>query len=429
MDRNIEGPLAEYTALRQEVAARLGFMHQLMALQLTITGTIAAVSFSASDRSDLLLVLPWTSYLLCGRYISQEYGIDRILDYNRRHLAHIIPGSLGWEKWIIDNPRRLTTLGWRIPLIVAFPGVAIFALALSVKPVFEVRQYSVIAVTLIILWFAGLILTILSVITINWILNYRKKAHIVSFALDGIRTLSALIFDVDGLMIDSERVERMAWQAAAAEFGCSVSDEEFSTIIGVSHSEARSILSQAWSGKSSSTCDFDKIFARKLELASLTSIDKKAGLDSLMSWAESLSIPMAIASSTRRELVLDRLARSCVDPGRFKVIVCGDDVAEVKPAPDIYLLTARKLRVKPRACLVLEDSDNGIRAANTAGAIPILIPDLSLRAASPPPADITAMAYAQFTTLREVEGYLRKKIWSRNRQETESDPVSSDSSE
>jgi hypothetical protein len=176
MDRNIEGPLAEYAALRQEVTARLGFMHQLMALQLTITGTIAAVSFSAPGRSDLFLVLPWTSYLLCGRYISQEYGIDRIGEYHRRHLARIIPGSLGWEKWMVDHPRRLTTLGWRLPLIVAFPGVAVFALALSAKPVFEVRQYSVTAVALIILWLVGLILTILSVITINWILNYRKKA-------------------------------------------------------------------------------------------------------------------------------------------------------------------------------------------------------------------------------------------------------------
>jgi hypothetical protein len=70
------------------------------------------------------------------------------------------------------------TLGWRIPLIVAFPGVAIFALALSAKPEFEVRHYS--AVALIIMWFVGLILTVLSVITINWILNYRKKAHIVT---------------------------------------------------------------------------------------------------------------------------------------------------------------------------------------------------------------------------------------------------------
>ena len=75
----------------------------------------------------------------------------------------------------------LLTLGWRIPLIVAFPRVAIFALALSAKQVFDVRQYSVIAVALIILWFVGLILTILSVITINWILNYRKKAHIMTF--------------------------------------------------------------------------------------------------------------------------------------------------------------------------------------------------------------------------------------------------------
>jgi beta-phosphoglucomutase-like phosphatase (HAD superfamily) len=137
-----------------------------------------------------------------------------------------------------------------------------------------------------------------------------------------------------------------------------------------------------------------------------------------MSWAESLSIPMAIATSTQRELMVDRLARSRVDPGRFKVIVCGDDVAEVKPAPDIYLLVARKLRLQPRACLVLEDSDNGVRAANAAGAIPILIPDLSLRAGSPPPAEIADMAYAQLGSLQEVEEHLRRKIWSWNRQRT-----------
>jgi hypothetical protein len=178
VDRNTEGPLAEYAVLPQEVTARLGFMHQLMALQLTITGTIVAVSFSASGRLDLLLVLPWTSYLLCGRYISQEYGIDRIGEYHQWHLARIIPGSLGWEKWMVDHPRRFAILGWRIPLIVAFPGAAIFALALSAKQVFEVRQYSVIAVALIILWSVGVILTILSIITINWIPNYRKKAHI-----------------------------------------------------------------------------------------------------------------------------------------------------------------------------------------------------------------------------------------------------------
>ena len=339
-------------------------MHQLMALQLTITGTIAAVSFSASGRSELLLVLPWTYYLLCGRYISQEYGIDRIGEYHRQHLARIIPGSLGWEKWAIENPRQLTTLAWRFPLIVAFPGVAIFALTLSAKSVFEVRHYSATAVSLIIVWLVSLILTVLSFMTINWILSYRKRAHIVTFALDSTRSLSALVFDVDGLMIDSERVERTAWQAAAKEFGCAISNAEFSAIIGVSHSTAKSILTQVWSGKSSDACDFDKIFAKKLELASSMSIEKKPGLDSLMSWAESLSIPMAIASSTQRELVFERLDKARVDRDRFKVIVCGDEVAKVKPAPDIYLLTARKLRVKPHACLVLEDSDNGVRAAD-----------------------------------------------------------------
>jgi beta-phosphoglucomutase-like phosphatase (HAD superfamily) len=409
--RDFEGPLAEYNALRQEVTSRLGFMHQLLALQLTVTGTIIAVSFSAPDRSDLLLVLPWSSYLLCGRYVSQEYGIDRIGEYHRRRLAHLIPGALGWEQWMIDHPRRVTNLGWRIPLFVAFPGVAVFALAWNAAAIFNAQHYSDATIARIIFWCVGLTLTALSFAAINSILQYRRKAHIVIFSLDASTRISALIFDVDGLMIDSERLERDAWQAAAGEFGRAISNAEFAAMIGMSHLTARSYLTQVWSDRPGAEEDFEKIFARKLDLASAVPIEKKPGLDSLMSWADSLLIPMAIASSTRSRLVADRLERSCVDWDSFKAIVCGDDVVEVKPAPDIYLLAARKLRVEPGCCLVLEDSDNGIRAAHAAGMIPILIPDLILRAEQPP-ADVIAKTYATFSSLSELEKYLRMKLWS-----------------
>ncbi|MCW2930305.1 MAG: family phosphatase [Actinomycetia bacterium] len=232
----------------------------------------------------------------------------------------------------------------------------------------------------------------------------------MKFEIDGNRSLSALIFDLDGLMIDSERAEREAWQAAARKLDREISDAVFSGMIGLSHAAVRSYLIQAWSDKPGAEDDFDRIYMQKSQLASKLVIEKKSGLDSLMSWAEALSMPMAIASSTRRDLVIERLDRAGINDRRFREIVCGDDVAEVKPAPDIYLLAAGKLRIEPRACMALEDSDNGIRAAYAAGMIPVLVPDYSLRATSVAPADIAALAYAEFASLGELENYLRKKI-------------------
>lgn len=409
MDHDTEGPLAEYSALRQEVTARLSFMHQIMGLQLTITGTVVAISLSAPNRSGLLLVLPWSSYLLCGRYISQEHGVDRILDYNRRHLSHVIPGGIGWEQWIIDNPRGLIKLGWLIPLTVAFPGASAFSLAWTSTAVIHSRADSIHGMIFIFLWISGLLLTALSILTINWIPRNRRKMRIVTFSLDSTKHFSALVFDVDGLMIDSERVEREAWQMAAEESGCTITNAEFSQIIGASHAATRSTLTCLWSGRSENACAFDKIFERKVKLASKMAIERKAGLDSLMSWAESVALPMAIASSTKHELVMDRLARSHVNRERFKVIACGDEVREVKPAADVFLLAAKRLRIAPSSCLALEDSDNGIRAACSAGAIPVLIPDFSMRASGTIPVDVVKAAYNQFSSLEEVKEFLSEK--------------------
>ena len=410
MGRDIEGPLAEYSALRQEVTSRLSFMHQIMGLQLTITGTVVAISLSQANRSDLLLILPWSSYLLCGRYISQEHGIDRILEYNRRRLSQAIPGSIGWEQWAIDNPRQLTRLGWLIPLTVAFPGASVFALAWTLETIVHTRVNSIHGLIFTLLWFSGLILAVLSAITINWILIYRKRIRTVVFSLDPTKRFSVLVFDVDGLMIDSERVEREAWQDAAKKFGCTITDAEFSLLIGASHAVTKSILTDLWAERSENADAFDEIFKSKVDQAAKAPIARRPGLDSLMSWAESLKIPMAIASSTERALVEDRLARAHVNKLRFKVIVCGDDVREVKPAPDIYLLAAKRLHIAPGSCLVLEDSDNGIRAACSAGAIPLLIPDCSLRPCDAIPADVIKAAYDQFSSLEEVRELLRNRV-------------------
>ena len=122
----------------------------------------------------------------------------------------------------------------------------------------------------------------------------------------------------------------------------------------------------------------------------------KPGLWRLLDWLDKHAVPRAVASSTYRELVLKKLsAARLLD--RFHAIVGGDEVAHGKPAPDIFLEAARRLSAPPNRCVVLEDSDNGARAALSAGMRVIVIPDLKL-----PAADVQQSAWRVLTSLEEA---------------------------
>jgi HAD superfamily hydrolase (TIGR01509 family) len=130
-------------------------------------------------------------------------------------------------------------------------------------------------------------------------------------------------------------------------------------------------------------------------------ISVKPGLIVLLDQLDAWGMPKAVASSTARALVLRRLsAVGLVD--RFNAIVGGDEVAHGKPAPDVFVEAARRLGVPASACAVLEDSDNGIRAAHGAGALAIMVPDLK-----PPDADTAAFAWRVVPSLTDALALLR----------------------
>lgn len=138
-----EGPLAEFTALRQEIDDFRRAQFQILALQLTITGAVFGFVLSVTNVSALLLVLPISSYLLCGRYVAQHLGtlIDAL--YIRAELSPRVPGGLGWEAWRhgpaisrLGLPRQRRLWLSTIPLLLGFPGTAILTLAWSFAPLF-----------------------------------------------------------------------------------------------------------------------------------------------------------------------------------------------------------------------------------------------------------------------------------------------------
>lgn len=186
-------------------------------------------------------------------------------------------------------------------------------------------------------------------------------------------SLRAVVFDMDGLLIDSERAILECWRAAARELGLAVPDLLWTSMVGL-HEAACEVLLQQALGQDQ---------ARRLSLQCTLRYDRlvDAGLP-LMPGARALlqdlrgaDVPIAIATSTVRERAEVKLARSGI-AGFFDVVITRSDVAEAKPAPDVYLLAARRLGVPPSACVALEDSEFGVRAAAAAGMRVIQVPDL-----------------------------------------------------
>ena len=185
----------------------------------------------------------------------------------------------------------------------------------------------------------------------------------------------AVVFDMDGLMLDTERIAHRCWSAAAQTLGVEFDSALLSSMIGRNARDSRQFV-LAHHGADfpidalmqESRRNFDAIVTRE-------GIAVKAGLHALLDWLDSTSVPRVVATSTRRERAEAHLER-CGLRSRFDALVGGDEVTHGKPAPDIFLLAASRLDVGPADCVVLEDSEPGVRGALAAGMIPIMVPDM-----------------------------------------------------
>jgi HAD superfamily hydrolase (TIGR01509 family) len=211
-----------------------------------------------------------------------------------------------------------------------------------------------------------------------------------------IHPIQAVIFDMDGLMLDTERIARIAWTRAAADWDRTLSDELFAAITGLTAPDANAVLQQAFGP----TFPVEEARARRQHYyrayIAEHGIATKPGLQRLLAQIEARNLRHAVASSTAREGVIHKLTvTGLID--RFETLVGGDEVANGKPAPDIFLAAAERLGIAPRHCMVLEDSEPGIRAAHRAGMLPVMVPDVK-----PPSPEIETLAYAVLTSLSEA---------------------------
>lgn len=214
--------------------------------------------------------------------------------------------------------------------------------------------------------------------------------------------ISAVIFDMDGLMFDTERIAIRTWERAAKEFGFTIDEALIIKTIGRNLLDTKKIFLTSLGN----SFPFDDIQQLQVKYAQeevrKNGVPIKEGLHELIHSCKEHGISMAVATSTERKRAEELISQSNTWK-YFDVIVCGDEVSNGKPEPDIFLTTAEKLGIQPNKCVVLEDSESGIVAACRAGMIPIFVPDLKK-----PSDEVNLCAYKICNTLREVSKIIEK---------------------
>lgn len=216
--------------------------------------------------------------------------------------------------------------------------------------------------------------------------------------------IKAVIFDVDGTLLDTERIYMKAWKEAAVEAGYVMPDSVLQKTRAVNTKDAARIFEEEIGN------GFSYQAVRPIRVRIAEEIIKrespilKPGVLELLAFLEGKGIRLSVASSTNQQGTREHLAESRI-LDRFEVVVGGDMVTNGKPHPDIFLKAAEALGAAPEECIVVEDSPAGIRAARAAGMKAVLVPDQAAITQ-----EIIDMADVVLNSLLEMPAYLQTLI-------------------
>ncbi len=187
-------------------------------------------------------------------------------------------------------------------------------------------------------------------------------------------SITAVLFDMDGLVLDTEKLYTRFWQEAANSLGYPMTKEQALGMRSLNRGAGLAKM-QAYFGPE---VDYDRIRGKRIEMMDAfvekEGVTLKPGIHELLCFLKKCGIKTAIATSSPIERTILYLTSVGLQ-NSFDELVSGYMVEKGKPEPDIYLYAAKKLGVEPRHCMVLEDSPAGILAAYRAGCLPVMIPD------------------------------------------------------
>jgi HAD superfamily hydrolase (TIGR01509 family) len=186
--------------------------------------------------------------------------------------------------------------------------------------------------------------------------------------------VEAVIFDMDGTLIDSEAVYIAGMQEAARTLGLTLPLELCHAMVGVPRDGCNVLLLNHY-GQDFDLSVFRGHYSSSVERRMKERVPVKPGVVELLDFLAAKDLPLAIATSALRATAERNLGRAGL-LDRFTVLTARDEVEHPKPAPDLYLEAARRLGVAPECCVAFEDSSIGIVAAHAAGMRAVMVPDI-----------------------------------------------------
>lgn len=189
------------------------------------------------------------------------------------------------------------------------------------------------------------------------------------------RPVKAVVFDMDGLLLDTERIYFEGYKRTRARFELAPDDATFLDMIGRPQAEGQAVLQTGLAGIMKADV-FDAQWSIEVRALTQGPLPVKPGVHDVVSHLKNTGIPFAIATSTKTPNAHKHLAQAGIGH-HFEMIIGGDQVTRGKPAPDIYLRAAEMLGIDAMHCAAFEDSENGVRAALAAGMTTVQVPDIN----------------------------------------------------
>ncbi len=240
----------------------------------------------------------------------------------------------------------------------------------------------------------------------GWPVSGRAPSHAVPGLLNGPPSLkepplsalgpfSAIVFDMDGVLLDTEPLYKQAMHQACTDLGFEMNEDLHNAQIGAPADASARMLIEFFGADFPLTL-YNQYTAKTMQALTADDVPLKAGVRELLFELNARNIPAAVATSTASPIAPDRLKRAGIFD-KFHAVVTRNDVQNGKPHPEPFLTAAARLGIDPAQCIALEDSHNGIRSAHGAGMMPIMVPDLLA-----PNDEITALCHAVLPSLHHV---------------------------
>lgn len=215
-----------------------------------------------------------------------------------------------------------------------------------------------------------------------------------------MKNIKGVIFDMDGVLIDTEKISFNSFREVLSQYNYEMSEAFYLTMIGRNVKSIKELMINEYGEE----FPFEEVYEKKVKIAVDTinrdGVIVKPGVHEIIDYLRDNNFKIAVATSTRRERAHYLLEQIGIKD-KVNYIICGDQVENSKPDPEIFLKAAKGINIPPENCIVIEDSDAGILAASKAGMMGINVPDMKM-----PDENMKKLAFKICSNLLEVKTYI-----------------------